>query len=85
MRGVIKGISFLVAEALEKLDKSFFTRKLGPRLRVEISAAKFDPKRFWAALNFPRPYRWATAGACHHEIFAWAKSSRHVGPLGLFG
>ena len=46
-------ISFLVAEAHEKLDKSLFTRKLGPRLRVEIGAAKFDPKRFWAALNFP--------------------------------
>jgi hypothetical protein len=65
-------ISFLVAEALEKLDKSLFTRKLGPRLRVEIGAAKFDPKRFWAALNFPCPYRWAAAGACHHEIFVWA-------------
>lgn len=65
-------ISFLVAEAHEKLDKSLFTRKLGPRLRVEIGAAKFDPKRFWAALNFPCPYRWAAAGACHHEIFVWA-------------
>jgi hypothetical protein len=72
-----------LAEALEKLDKSFFTRKLGPGLRVEISAAKFDSKRLWAALKFPRPYRWATAGACHHEIFVWAKSSGHVGPLGL--
>jgi hypothetical protein len=58
-------ISFLVAEAHEKLDKSLFTRKLGPRLRVEIGAAKFDPKRFWAALN-------SAAGACHHEIFVWA-------------
>ena len=70
--GSSKDISFLVAEAHEKLDKSFFTRKFGPRLRVEIGAAEFDPKRVWAALNFPCPYRWAAAGACHHEIFVWA-------------
>ena len=70
--GSSKNISFLVAEAHEKLDKSFFTRKFGPRLRVEIGAAEFDPKRVWAALNFPCPYRWAAAGACHHEIFVWA-------------
>jgi hypothetical protein len=72
-----------VAETVEELDESFFARKLRPRLRIKIGAAELDPKRFWAALNFPRPYGRAAAGACHYEIFVWAKSRRHVGPRGL--
>ena len=45
-----------MAEPVEKLDKSCFARELRAWLRVEIGAGKFDPNRFWAALNFPRPY-----------------------------
>ena len=46
-----------MAEAVEKLDKSLFARKLGPRLRTEIGAAKFDPKAVLGGSEFPTSKR----------------------------